>query len=223
MVFEATYLVAGLTPGHMSACCGQYGAQISKVLRPNNRSNGRFICLFMTVPITSSEYGACHPPYAKPPLVSSSGPPPACMTPSRVTNSSTITFLMTEFLQHLATFGADHVCSSVFPFFSLPLAFGMTDGERRFSCNVHVYLFYEPRKKTAIRMLLQSSAPLSCGKDQPMCLTWLDESLAWVLRKSLFYDCTTSACNSPLAFAILRRSARSIPMFRADFLPFTSN
>src|SRR5260221_6521910 len=56
----------------------------------------------MTVPITSSEYGACHPPYAKPPLVSSSGPPPACMTPSRVTNSSTITFLMTEFLQHLA-------------------------------------------------------------------------------------------------------------------------
>ena len=51
MVFEATYLVAVLTPGHMSACCGQNGAQISKVLRPNNRSNGRFICLFMTVPM----------------------------------------------------------------------------------------------------------------------------------------------------------------------------
>src|SRR5690349_7513392 len=60
-----------------------------------------FICLFMTAPRTSSEYGACHPPYAKPPLGSSSGPPPACMTPSRVTNSSTITFLMTVFLQHL--------------------------------------------------------------------------------------------------------------------------
>src|SRR5258708_3500439 len=29
----------------------------------------------------------------------------------------------------------------------------MTDGERRCSCNVHVYLFSEPRKKTAIRML----------------------------------------------------------------------
>src|SRR5438552_5215957 len=132
MVFEATYLVAGLTPGHMSAWCGQYGAQISKVLRPNNRSNGILICLFMTVPRTSSEYGACHPPYLKPPLVSSSGPPPACMTPSRVMNSSTITFLIPPFLQHLATFGADHVCSSVFPFFSLPLACGMTDGERRF-------------------------------------------------------------------------------------------
>src|SRR5262249_43670064 len=103
MVFEATYLVAGLTPGHWSAWCGQYDAQISKVLRPNNRSNGRFICLFMTAPITSSTYGTCHPPYAKPPLVSSSGPPPACITPSRVTNSRTITFLMTEFLHHLAT------------------------------------------------------------------------------------------------------------------------
>src|SRR5690348_5608702 len=76
---------------------------MSKVLRPNSRSNGMFICLFMTAPRTSSEYGACHPPYAKPPLVSSSGPPPACMTPSRVTNSRTITFLMTAFLQHLAT------------------------------------------------------------------------------------------------------------------------
>src|SRR5947209_16673409 len=124
----------------------------------------------MTVPRTSSEYGACHPPYAKPPLVSSSGPPPACMTPSRVMNSSTITFLMTEFLQHLATFGADHVCSSVFPFFSLPLACGMTDGERRFSCNVHVSLFYEQSKKKTSSLVLKSSAQLSLGRDQPTCL-----------------------------------------------------
>src|SRR5579859_389368 len=101
MVFEATYLVAGLTPGHWSACCGQYAAQISKVLRPNNRSNGRFICLFISVPVTSSEYGPGQPPYAKPPLVSSSGPPGACMTPSRETNSSTITFLINEFLSSL--------------------------------------------------------------------------------------------------------------------------
>src|SRR5260370_24543740 len=108
----------------------------------------------MTVQRTWWKWGACPPPYSKPPLVSSSGPPPACMTPSRVMNSSTITFLMTEFLQHLAIFGADHVCSSVVPFFSPLLAFGMTDGERRFSCNLHVYLFYEPRKKTAMRILL---------------------------------------------------------------------
>src|SRR5260221_2226860 len=105
MVFEATYLVAVITPGHWSAWCGQCVAQISKVLRPNNRSKGRFICLFMTVPITSSEYGACHPPYAKPPLVSSCGPPGACMTPSRLMNSSAITFLMTKLLQHLTNCG----------------------------------------------------------------------------------------------------------------------
>src|SRR5487761_2075456 len=103
MVCEATYLVAGLTPGHMSAWCGQNGAQISKVLRPNNRSNGVFICLFRAVSATSSPYGATHPPYAKPPLVSSSGPPPAWMTPSRVMNSRAITFLMTAFLHQLVT------------------------------------------------------------------------------------------------------------------------
>src|SRR5258707_5961618 len=119
-----------------------------------------FICFLRALERPGRECGFTPPPYAKPPLVSSSGLPGACMTPSRETNSSTIPFLMTEFLQHLATFGADHVCSSVFPFFSLPLAFGMTDGERRFSRNVHVYLFSEPRKKTAIRMLLQSSARL---------------------------------------------------------------
>src|SRR5512139_3922168 len=101
MVFEATYLVAALTPGHASACCGQYAAQISKVLRPNNKSNGKFICLLRTVPRISSENGAIHPPYAKPPLVSSSGPPGAWMIPSMEICSSTITFLMTEFLQHL--------------------------------------------------------------------------------------------------------------------------
>ena len=33
----------------------------------------------------------------KPPLVSSPGPPGACMTPSREMNSSTIVFLMIEF------------------------------------------------------------------------------------------------------------------------------
>src|SRR5512143_2526071 len=101
MVFEATYLVAALTPGHASACCGQYGAQISKVLRPNNRSNRMFICLLRTVPRIGSEYGAVHPRYAKPPLVSSSGPPGACMTPSREICSSTISFLMTELLSYI--------------------------------------------------------------------------------------------------------------------------
>src|SRR5208282_3058644 len=104
MVFEATYLVARLTTGHMSLCCGQNRAQMSKVLRPSNKSNGMFICFFVAAEETGSECGHVHPPYAKPPLVSSSGPPPACMTPSRETNSSTLTFLMTEFLRVLSDF-----------------------------------------------------------------------------------------------------------------------
>src|SRR5271169_6898653 len=101
MVFEATYLVAVLTAGQMSLCCGQNGAQMSKVVRPINKSNGMFICFVMAVELTGSECGLIHPPYAKPPLVSSSGPPGACMTPSRETNTSTLTFLMTEFLRVL--------------------------------------------------------------------------------------------------------------------------
>src|ERR1700688_4853593 len=97
MVFEATYLVAVMTAGQMSLCCGQNGAQMSKVFRPSNKSNGRFICFFTAAEETVSECGLIHPPYARPPLVSS-GPPGARMTPSRQTNSSTLIFLMSEFL-----------------------------------------------------------------------------------------------------------------------------
>src|SRR4029434_2636553 len=77
-------------------CCGQNCAHMSKIFRPINKSNGMFICFFMAVETTGSECGLIHPPYAKPPLVSSSGPPGACMTPSSETNSSTLTFLMTS-------------------------------------------------------------------------------------------------------------------------------
>src|SRR5215470_6124498 len=104
MVFEATYLVAVLTVGQMSLCCGQYGAQMSKVFRPFNKSNGKFICFLMAVERTGSECGLVHPPYAKPLLISSSGPPGASMPPPRETNSSTLSFLMTEFLQVLSDF-----------------------------------------------------------------------------------------------------------------------
>src|SRR5882724_2361689 len=94
MVFEATYLVAVLTLGQMSPCCGQNAAQISKVLRPSNRSTGISNIFFTAAPIASSSKGADHPPYAKLPLVSSSGPPGACMTPSREMCSSTIILLI---------------------------------------------------------------------------------------------------------------------------------
>jgi hypothetical protein len=75
-----------------------------KGLRPINKSNGMFICFLTAVEETGSEYGLVHPPCAKPPLVSSLGPPGAWMTPSRETNSSTFTFLMTEFLRVLSDF-----------------------------------------------------------------------------------------------------------------------
>ena len=57
------------------------------------------------------------------------------------------------------------------------------------------------------------------GKISRRASAFLDESPAWVLRKSLFYECTISACNSPLAFAIVQRSAWSLPMFRTDAPP----
>jgi len=57
MVFEATYLVAVLTAGQMSLCCGQNGAQISKVFRPIKKSNGMFTCFLMAVERTGSECG----------------------------------------------------------------------------------------------------------------------------------------------------------------------
>jgi hypothetical protein len=98
----------------------------------------------------------------------------------------------------------------------------MTDGERRFSCNLHVYLFYEPRKKKTSPILLKSSARLSPGKDQPTRLTWLDGSRAWVLTEVALLRIDNMCMQQPASEAILRRSARSIPMFRADFLPFTS-
>src|SRR5438445_3935394 len=48
----------------------------------------------MAWPTASSKRGIDHPPYLKPPLESSSGPPGACITPSSVTNVRTISFLM---------------------------------------------------------------------------------------------------------------------------------
>jgi hypothetical protein len=75
-------------------------------MRPNNRSNGKFICPRSNVPRISSEYELIHPPCVKLPLVSSSGPPGACMMPSREICSSTIIFLMTEFFQCLGYYEA---------------------------------------------------------------------------------------------------------------------
>jgi hypothetical protein len=60
------------------------------------------------------------------------------------------------------------------------------------------------------------------GKDQPTRQTWLDGSLAWVLTEIALLRMHNICVQQPASQAILRRSARSIPMFRADFLPFAS-
>src|SRR3989344_3858451 len=91
---DATYLVTLLIPGQPSSWCGQYDTQISYVFLPNKSSKGIFICSSITFPEKSSKYGTVHPPYLKPLEVSSSGPPGACITPSRVKNSRTISFLI---------------------------------------------------------------------------------------------------------------------------------
>src|SRR5260370_33592697 len=169
----------------------------------------------MTVPITSSEFGACRPPYAKPPLVSYSASPPASMTPVMVANSSQITFLMTEFLQHLAPFGADHVCSSVFPFFSLPHI--RDDWWRAEIFAICTSLYSTSRERKKLLLSCSNPRPDSClGKISRRACAFLDESLAWVLTEVALLRMHNSCVQQPASPAILRRSARSIPMFRAD-------
>src|SRR2546421_3276972 len=60
------------------------------------------------------------------------------------------------------------------------------------------------------------------GKISQCASAWLDESRAWVLRKSLFYECTTSACNSPLLKPLYGGLQGRFPCFAPMRLPFTS-
>src|SRR3954470_3007919 len=73
------------------------------VRRPNNNASAVVMLAPMTGPITSgSKYGPDQPPCAKPPSVSSSAPPGACTTPSRLMNSYTTTRIARSFLHVLA-------------------------------------------------------------------------------------------------------------------------
>ena len=68
--------------------CGQQAAKMSYVRRPRSRASVPSQAAATCAPDTSSSSGACQPPCGKPPG-SSSGPPGACPTRSRVANSST--------------------------------------------------------------------------------------------------------------------------------------
>src|SRR5215211_1326559 len=101
-VFEATYFFALLIPAATGSplvfTYGQCAANISYVFLPSNKSKVLFICLSITLPRKSSKYPATQPPCLNPPVGSSSGPPGACITPSRDMNERTISFLILYFL-----------------------------------------------------------------------------------------------------------------------------
>ncbi len=85
----ATYLGSRLSGPAMgssgSVTFGQWLAKISYVPRPRRNAPARENTSDMNAPIGASKWGMTHPPWAKPPAVSSVAPPGACMTPSRET------------------------------------------------------------------------------------------------------------------------------------------
>src|SRR5215204_1561254 len=97
-VFEATYFFALLNlvanGSLLLFTYGQCAANISYVFLPSNKSKGLLICLSITLPRKSSRYPTIQPSCLKPPVGSSSGPPGACITPSRDMNERTISFLI---------------------------------------------------------------------------------------------------------------------------------
>src|SRR5215213_5452837 len=97
-VFEDTYFFALLNlvanGSSLVFTYGQCAANISYVFLPSNKSKGLLICFSNTVPRKSSRYPTIQPSCLKPPVGSSSGPPGACITPSRDMNERTISFLI---------------------------------------------------------------------------------------------------------------------------------
>ena len=96
----------------------------------------------------------------------------------------------------------------------------MESGDVLASCT-SLYSIGRARKK----LLLSCSNPRpdSClGKISRRACAFLDESLAWVLTEVALLRMHNIYMQQPASPAILRRSARSIPMFRADFLSFAS-
>src|ERR1700730_13797908 len=66
---------------------------MSNVLRPNRNALAWLLSSGTNSPTAGSGNGACQPPWGKASLGSSSGPPGACITPSRVRNVWTVSFM----------------------------------------------------------------------------------------------------------------------------------
>src|SRR5262245_34655810 len=69
---------------------------MSNVLRPNRNALAWLLSPVTNSPTAGSGNGACQPPWVKLPLGSSSGPPGACITPSRVRNVCTVSFMSVQ-------------------------------------------------------------------------------------------------------------------------------
>src|SRR5205823_6200802 len=95
-VVEGTYLGKTLMPwetGSPESCSGQYGSQISHVLRPSRNASARSKYEVRKFQPSSSPNGAVQPPRSNPPRRSSSGPPGPWYTPSRVTIIDAVSFM----------------------------------------------------------------------------------------------------------------------------------
>src|SRR5687768_13743312 len=96
-VFETTYFLGGFirspngSPGGMGS---NASACVTYVRRPSRNASVSFISATKLLPMSSCQYGIVQPPCSNPPSRSSSLPPGACITPSSVTNSDTISFRM---------------------------------------------------------------------------------------------------------------------------------
>src|SRR5262249_27595271 len=91
-VVETTYLGTVFNMpaiGSSSASGSKAPPWICHVLRPRSMASLWLIPWAKWGPVSSCQYGHVHPPWEKPPSVSSSLPPGACITPSSDTNSET--------------------------------------------------------------------------------------------------------------------------------------
>src|SRR5688572_3225853 len=74
--------------------CGQYGSQISQVLRPSRNASARSNQEVRKAQPSSSPYAAVHPPRSNPPRRSSSGPPGPWYTPSTLSIIDAVSFMV---------------------------------------------------------------------------------------------------------------------------------
>src|SRR5439155_4421513 len=92
-----TYLCRTLIPcetGSPESWSGQYGSQISQVLRPRSSASARSNHEVRKGHISSSACAAVHPLRSNPPRRSSSGPPGPWYTPSKVSIIDAVSFMV---------------------------------------------------------------------------------------------------------------------------------